>query len=179
MLLDTSTFLAQSTILFAVRTRSTQTFTSRNETLCIRPGFPVRCHLLFPSMCPPKLNQALNGKHWLLGRINRLLSVGWTSASHRQHRNSWFRVPQDSWSCFTVTILGVVLSVWYETDCIGNAASNRSSIVACVFVALGKCLSSRCPRKSVFLGITNRLLSESGSEILYDQFILAPSRFEA
>jgi hypothetical protein len=36
------------------------------------------------------------------------------------------------------------MSIWYDTDRIEDTASNSSSIVACVFVATGTCLPSRC-----------------------------------
>jgi hypothetical protein len=36
------------------------------------------------------------------------------------------------------------LSIWYEKDRIQNTASNGSSIAACLFVAAGTCLPTRC-----------------------------------
>jgi hypothetical protein len=36
-----------------------------------------------------------------------------------------------------------IFSIWYDTNCIGNIASN-SSVVSCIYVAMGTCLPSCC-----------------------------------
>jgi hypothetical protein len=44
--------------------------------------------------------------------------------------------------------------IWYDMDHIENTASNSSSIVACVFIAAGKCLPSHCLDTAFFSGST-------------------------
>jgi hypothetical protein len=44
--------------------------------------------------------------------------------------------------------------LFYDTDRMVNTESNSSSIVACIFVAAGNCLSSRCLATAVSSGST-------------------------